>query len=247
MKAIALYAIKGGVGKTAACVNLAHLAAKEGHKTLVIDLDPQGAASFYFRIRPGKKLSSKTVVKGGRKVDKNIKGTDFENLDLLPSTMSFRNLDIFLNNTKTPKKIVRSMLRPFQSEYDYVFLDCPPNITLVSENIFRAADILLVPVIPTTLSKLALDKLVGFFEKRKLPVEKITGFFSMVERRKILHKELLMEISSATTRMLKTIIPYSSDVEKMGIHRAPLASFASSSKAAKAYEALWEEIKMSLS
>jgi chromosome partitioning protein len=246
LKVIALYAIKGGVGKTAACVNLAYLAAKEGQKTLVIDLDPQGAASFYFRIRPAKKLRSKTIIKGGKNVDKNIKGTDFENLDLLPSTMSYRNLDIFLNNAKRPKKVVRNMLRPFQSEYDYVFLDCPPNITLVSENIFRAAHLLLVPVIPTTLSKLALDKLVDFFEKKNLFTEKITGFFSMVERRKKLHKELLMEISSGSTRLFKTIIPYVSEVERMGIHRSPLASFAASSKAAVAYEALWKEIEMSL-
>ena len=93
MKTIALYSIKGGVGKTAACVNLAYLAAK-GRTALVCDLDPQGASSFYFRIQPKSKYNSRKFLKGGKRIAKAIRGTDFSGLDLLPADMSYRNLDI---------------------------------------------------------------------------------------------------------------------------------------------------------
>ena len=77
MNILAFYNIKGGVGKTASCVNLAYLAAAGGEPTLLCDLDPQGSASYYFRIRPSAKYSSRKFLKGGKKIAKNIKGTDF--------------------------------------------------------------------------------------------------------------------------------------------------------------------------
>ena len=104
MPIIALYHIKGGVGKTATAVNLSYLAAKNGDRILLIDLDPQGSASFYFRVRPSKKLKSKSLIQGGKKVDQNIKGTDYGNLDILPSTLSYRKLDLRLNILKKSTK-----------------------------------------------------------------------------------------------------------------------------------------------
>ncbi len=173
----ACYNIKGGVGKTAATVNLAYLSAVSGKQTLICDLDPQGSTTFYFRIRPGKKHSKKSLLEGGKKIDKNIRETDFENLHLLPADLSYRNLDLSLDDEKKSKKRLKSVLKPYQSMYDAVFLDCPPNITLLSENIFWAADCIIVPVIPTTLSHLTFGKLLEFFEVKKLESKKITAFF----------------------------------------------------------------------
>lgn len=242
MKIIALYHIKGGVGKTAASVNLALCAARDGFKTLLCDLDPQGSASFYFRILPEKKFTGKVFLRGGKKVDKNIKGTDFENLDLLPADFSFRKMDISLDHFTHSKKRLIPIFQKFKNEYDFIFLDCPPNITLVSENIFRAADVVLVPVIPTTLSILTFDKLCRFFKKKKLTSSKILAFFSMAEIRKQLHKEIMKNRLAADQHFLKEVIPYASIVEKMGVYREPVVSYRPNSKAAQAYQHLWAAV-----
>ena len=84
MNTLATYNIKGGVGKTAAAVNLAYLAASDGRRTLLWDLDPQGAATYLFRVKPRVKGGGRGLVSGKRPVDDAVKATDFDNLDLLP-------------------------------------------------------------------------------------------------------------------------------------------------------------------
>ncbi|MEW8206917.1 MAG: AAA family ATPase, partial [Candidatus Thiodiazotropha taylori] len=145
MHILGVYNIKGGVGKTATAVNLAHLAATEGYRTLIWDLDPQAAATYYFRIKPKVKGSNKRLIKGKLDLDEVVKATDFENLDMLPADFSYRNMDLRLEEAKNPTKQLLKLLRPLSQAYDYVFLDCPPSISLVSENIFRAAEGLLLP------------------------------------------------------------------------------------------------------
>jgi len=152
MKTIAIYSMKGGVGKTATAVNLAYCAAKNGNFTLICDLDPQAASTFYFRIKASKNFNASKFIKGGKNIDKNIKGTDFLNLDLLPSKLSYRNFDLALNALKNSTKKLKAIFKEIEDDYDYLFLDCPPGISLISENVFNASDIILVPLIPTTLS-----------------------------------------------------------------------------------------------
>jgi cellulose biosynthesis protein BcsQ len=243
LKVIATYNIKGGVGKTATAVNLAWLAASEGAPTLVWDLDPQGAASYYFRIKPAIKGGGKRLVQGKRDLDDFIRGTDYELLDLLPADFSYRNMDLFLKQTKHPVRRLRKLLEPFKSEYYYVFLDCPPGISLISENIFEAAGVVLVPTIPTTLSLRTYKQIRKFFRQHELPASDVLPFFSMVDRRKQLHRAIVDTPPSSLENLLQTAIPYDSHVERMGSYRTPLAKFAASSQAARCYEALWEEIK----
>ncbi|NTW51013.1 MAG: AAA family ATPase [Chlorobiaceae bacterium] len=245
MKTIALYSIKGGVGKTAAAVNLSYLASKDNVQTLICDLDPQGASSYYFRITASEKYNSNKFLKGSKKIYRNIKATDFDHLDLLPSDITYRNLDIELSEEKNPLKKLKKNLSELSQEYGYIFFDCPPNLTLLSESVFAASDIILVPLIPTTLSIRTFFQLKSFFDDNKLDTSKIRAFFSMEERRKTMHRDIVDQFSN-TPEVLSRTIPYSSEVEKMGLYRAPLNAARPESTAAKAYKALWEELRTSL-
>ena len=243
MKIIAVYNIKGGVGKTATAVNISYMASRDGYTTLLCDLDPQASASYYFRIKAKVKAGKKSLLEGGKTIEKSIKATDFDHLDLLPSDFSFRNLDISLNHSRKSKTTLRTSLKVLKHEYDLIFLDCPPNITLVSENVFRAADIILVPIIPTTLSARSYKTLNDFFSRKKLSRKKLIPFFSMVERRKKIHLETINQMSGVTPAILDSVIPYSAIVERMGIYRNPLLVYSPKSPAAQAYESLWQEIQ----
>lgn len=247
MRIVGVYNIKGGVGKTATAVNVAYLAAGEGYRTLVWDLDPQAAATYYFRVKPKVKGGGKGLVSGKPALDGVVKGTDFERLDLLPADFSFRNLDLMLEEGAKPTKQLMRLLRPLSENYDYVFLDCPPSISLVSENIFRAADVLLVPMIPTTLSARTLEQLTGFLDGHsRLSSLRVLPFFSMVDRRKRLHNELVERLPARYPGFLATEIPYASEVERMGVHRMPLPAYAPANPVARAYGALWDEVKAGL-
>ncbi len=246
MKVIGVYNIKGGVGKTACAVNIGHLAAKEGARVLIWDLDPQGAATFYFRIKPKVKGGTKKLLKPRTDIDDLIKGTDYEGLDLLPADFSYRRMDIMLDDAKKPD-VLRKKLKSLGDDYDYVILDCPPGMTLVSENIFEAVDALVVPLIPTTLSLRTFEQLLSFCVSNKLKGLKIMPFFSMVDMRKSLHKEILNRLPKERPGFLKAVIPYASDVERMGVMRAPIGTFAPKSRSTIAYYNLWREIKRKLS
>ena len=243
MKIISGYNLKGGVGKTTAAVNLAYLSSAAGHRTLIWDLDPQGAATYLLRVRPRVKGGSPKLVRGSRPMMEAVKGTDFEGLDLLPADFTYRHMDIDLNGRPKPERTLRRLLTPLSSEYDRVILDTPPSLSLVSENVIRAADVVLVPLIPTVLSVRTFDQLATFIDELKGRKPTLRGFFSMVDRRRKLHKEILAALPAERDQVSTVAIPSASAVEQMAVRRAPLMVFAPRSPAALAFQQLWDEIE----
>ena len=241
MTVLALYNLKGGVGKTAATVNLAYLAAADGLKTLVWDLDPQGSSTFYLNVAPASKNESRKILTDELALKDAVLDSAFENLWVIPADLSARNADLVLDDMKQSRKKLKSLLSGLK-HFDLVILDCPPGISLLHDNIFNAADWILMPNIPTTLSIRSYETVAGYFEENGLDTSKIKCFFSMVDHRKNLHHEVIQEFYKDKF-FLKNYIPYLSDVEKMGQHRQPVFEFANSSYAAQCFRDLWSEVK----
>jgi cellulose biosynthesis protein BcsQ len=241
MRTFAVYSIKGGVGKTATAVNLAYLSAREGARTLLWDLDPQGAATFYFRVRPKVKGGARGLVRREHDLDRHIRGSDFSGLDILPADFSYRNLDLDLHDSPKAMRRVRQILKPLRESYDHVLIDCAPSISLVSESVFAASESLLVPTIPTPLSLRTLAQLVKHLLSTFEQPPRVIPFFCMVDRRKGLHRATCDDSRAPRVGFLRTVIPYSSVVEQMGLHRNPLPFSAPRHPLSLAYESLWHE------
>jgi chromosome partitioning protein len=173
---------------------------------------------------------------------RNIRESDFPGLDIIPSNLGYRHFDILLDGMTKSRKQFRKVLENFKPDYDVILLDCPPNITLLSENVFRSSDAILVPVIPTVLSRRTFEQLTGFFNDEELPSKVLRPFFSMVQKRNKMHREIMIDLPETYPDFLKTVIPFSVDVEKMGLRRMPLLAYSHACEAAVAYRALCDEI-----
>lgn len=242
MTTIALYNLKGGVGKTASCVNLAYMAAADGYRTLLWDIDPQGSASFYLQGRSKSKVGIRQILNPSTDIADAIQHTEYEYLDVISADTSAKSMDFLIEGLSQSKRRIKSLLGQIIDDYDFVFLDCPPGLSALSENVFHASDVVLMPVIPTTLSIRTYSMVKDYFKEKDLDGSKLMCFFTMVDLRKNMHQETMNELFKKK-RFFGNYIPYLSDVEKMGIHKAPIAEFAQNSYAAKCFSDLWDEIK----
>ena len=247
MNIVAAYSIKGGVGKTAFAVNFAYACAQAGQRTLLLDLDPQGASSFYFRVRPSEKLKGRKLMAGKQSLADFLRESDYPGLDILPAKLSFRHFDHVLADAAKPRDHLRHLLKPLADDYDLVILDAPPNLNLLSENILHATDAVVCPVVPTPLSANTLAQLVEFLEERFADhMPEFLPFFSMVESRKRLHRDTMCELRAQYPTFLRTVVPYATDVERMGLTRAPLLATRPACVAGKAFTQLAAEVLRAL-
>ena len=243
MKILAVTNIKGGVGKTTTAVNLSYLCAAGGKTTVLWDLDPQGAATYTLCCEKNDNASAKKLVSGKRELSELLVRSPFERLDVLPADFSYRNFDVHLSERKNPTERLLKMSRSLREVYSALFLDCPPGISLLSENVLRAADVLVVPLLPTPLSVRMLIQLRDFIDAEGWVDLMLLPFFSMVDRRKSLHHDVIASTREQFPNLLTTEVPYASPIERMTLRRAPLPAYAPKSLEGQVYAALWHEIE----
>lgn len=239
-KLIAIYSLKGGVGKTTLAVNLAaELALRHGRKTLLWDIDAQAASSFILGHEPSKKARAQSVFEKDLPAEKLVQATGIDGLDLLPADISLRELDGFLLSIGKKKRLGK-LVESVSPHYDRIVLDCPPGLTETSEQMMRAADIIIAPVIPSPLSQRALDEVIDHLKRYHKGHAPLLPVYSMVDRRRALHLAALEDKPDWPR------VPMASAVEQMGVRREPVAKFARRSPAGEAFEMLAKAIERKL-
>ncbi|QAY78304.1 ParA family protein [Sphingosinicella sp. BN140058] len=241
MRSVAIYSLKGGVGKTSLSLNLAWAAATlSARRTLLWDLDAQAAATFLAGARP---RSGAGEAQGlfAREIapDKLVVPTQTARLDLLPADRSLRSLDRFFF-TLGKKKRLEKLLQMLAHGYDRVLLDCPPGLSETSEQVLRAADLIVVPVIPSPLSRRALDEVVAHLGRSSGRRGAILPVFNMVDRRRAMHRSAIEAAPDWP------VIPMASAVEAMAVHHDAVGSFAPGAPAADAVARLWRAVERRL-
>lgn len=238
-RTVAVYSMKGGVGKTTLAVNFAYCAATVSRqRTLLWDIDAQGAASF---LCAQDRTDAKVKRVFAREVEPSAlaQPTQWPMLDLLAADMSLRHLDRVLSDAEKPKRL-RKLLQTLAGGYDRIILDCPPGLGEVSDQIFRAADLIVVPVPPTPLALRSFEQVQDHLERNHDRRPLLLPVIPMVDRRKKLHREFVAEHPDWP------VIPHASVVERMAVERSPVTAFAGNAPAARAISNLWAEIELIL-
>lgn len=232
IKVIASYNIKGGVGKTAIAVNLAACAVSAGYRTLLWDLDEQGGASTILGQMP---VIERRRARRAYQLKEHIKASAWPGLDLIPADAFMHLLD-----RHDRSRHLHDLLQRIADSYDRVIVDCAPTLGLATEQIFEMANLIVVPIVPSSLSMTALAQLQSYAENRDRPPPELLPVFSMVDRRRRAHRDAI------EAEPKRPSIPYASAMERMAAAGLPIGELAPGSPAAKSLATLWKTVEKRL-
>ena len=247
-KTIAVTNQKGGVGKTTTAVNVAAGIAKLGYKVLLIDTDPQGNATSGVGVdKRSVKYSAYSIIVDDIKAKDAILHTEFENLDVIPSSIELAAAELELADMEHREARLKSTLATVQSEYDYIFIDCPPSLGLITTNALCAADTILVPIQPEYYALEGLSQLIATVRlvKRKYnPYLEIEGvLLTMYDGRLNLTQQVVQEVKKFfPKKVFSSVIPRGVRLSEAPSFGMPVMYFDKSCKGSLAYMELSREI-----
>jgi len=248
LKKIALYNIKGGVGKTTTTVNLACLLAKQGLSVLLWDLDPQGGSSYFFKQENFNDNTHDRLFDRYIPIYDVIRSTDTYQIDVISNDSRFS--DQFMNKASRitalnflNEELINNTLAEVADDYDVCLIDCSPGRFQLHQNIFQAADLLLIPNIPVPLSVYCNNMLVKElqlkFQTRKTT---ILSFYNMVQAHKNLHKFYINNRDEIQHYILNSHIPFYAEIENITLSKESIFHQLKEFKPNLYYEKLWQEV-----
>ena len=248
VKIIAFANQKGGVGKTTTCVNLAAFIAKAGYRVLIIDMDPQGNASSAVGVEPTKDdYTVYDVLIGECSVRESIYNSVMERLDVIPSTVDLSGAEVELVRLPNRENVLKTALQQVKMEYDFIFIDCPPSLSLLTVNALTATDSIIIPIQCEYFALVGLGQLmntVKLIKKSTLnPNIEIEGvLLTMKDARSNLVNQVAEEIQKYfKEKVYNTYIPRNIRLAESPSHGKPIAMYDAKSKGAIAYQNLANE------
>ena len=238
---------KGGVGKTTTTVNLSTILAKKGKKVLLIDTDPQGNATSGLGVSKDLELSVYDILIGDTEFDETLQETAIKNLKVCPSNISLAGAEVQLVSMMSREQRLKTKLDKIKDQYDYILIDCPPSLGLVTLNAFTASDSVLIPVQCEYFALEGLGQLLNTVNLVKKHLNKnleIEGaLLTMYDARTNLSNQVVKEVKKYfEDKVYKTVIPRNVRLSEAPSYGMPITVYDPRSKGAKAYEKFAKEL-----
>lgn len=245
-KVISVANQKGGVGKTTTAVNLSALLAKKGKKVLLIDTDPQGNATSGVGVEKTVSFSVYDVLVDDVEIENTIQMTEMKNLDICPSNINLAGAEVGLVSQKSREYRLKEKVDKIREQYDYIIIDCPPSLGLVTLNAFTASDSVLIPVQCEYYALEGLGQLINTINivKKKLnKALKIEGaLLTMYDARTNLSNQVVKEVKNYfEDKVYKTVIPRNVKLSEAPSYGMPICMYDARSKGSRCYDKFTKE------